>query len=101
MKVTIKAVNFTASEQLENFVETKVGKLAHYFDSIIDADVFLKAENSQTSDVKEKIAKIKLDVPGQDLFAEKHASTFEEAVDLATEALERQLVKYKEKIRKN
>ena len=45
-----------------------------------------------------KEASIKLTVPNsEDLFASKVADTFEEAVDLAIDALDRQLVKLKEK----
>ena len=45
-----------------------------------------------------KEAAIKLGVPGiEDLFASKVADTFEEAVDLAIDALDRQLVKLKDK----
>ena len=45
-----------------------------------------------------KEAAIKLTVPNADeLFASKVADTFEEAVDLTIDALDRQLVKLKEK----
>ena len=46
-----------------------------------------------------KIAEIKLLVPGQDLFVKKQAKSFEESTDLAVEALRRQVKKYKEKKR--
>jgi putative sigma-54 modulation protein len=45
------------------------------------------------------VAEISLNVPGSDLFAKKQAKTFEEAVDLACEALRKQLIKKKEKVR--
>ncbi len=45
----------------------------------------------------EKIAEIKLLVPGNDLFAKRQCKTFEEATDQAVEALRRQLKKKKEK----
>jgi integrase/recombinase XerC len=45
---------------------------------------------------KNKVAAIRLDIPGDDLFAEKNAETFEEAVDLAADALKRQIEKAKE-----
>ena len=47
-----------------------------------------------------KIAEVKLSIPGYDyLFAEKQADTFEEAIDLATDAIRRQLTKFKEKLK--
>ena len=42
-----------------------------------------------------KVAEIKLLVPGNDLFAKRQCKTFEEATDLAVEALRRQLKKQK------
>ena len=47
-----------------------------------------------------KIAEIRLSVPSnENLFAKKQARTFEEATDLALDALRRQLKKYKEKLK--
>jgi len=46
------------------------------------------------------VAEIKLSVPGNDIFAKKQCKTFEEATDLAVEALRRQLKKHKEKLNK-
>ncbi len=99
MNVNIKATNFNSSDKLVSFIETKLNKLSQYFDAIIGVDVYLKAENIQNSDIMEKVVKIKLDIPGHDLFAEKHADTFEEATDASVEALRRQLKKHKEKLR--
>ena len=48
---------------------------------------------------KIKWVEIKINVPGDDFVVKKQCKTFEEAVDLATESLERLLVKRKEKIR--
>lgn len=56
----------------------------------------LKVVKPETAMNKE--ASIKLTVPNsEDLFASKVADSFEEAVDLAIDALDRQLVKLKEK----
>ena len=56
----------------------------------------LKVVKPETAMNKE--AAIKLLVPNaDDLFASKVADTFEEAVDLAIDALDRQLVKIKDK----
>jgi putative sigma-54 modulation protein len=43
---------------------------------------------------------IKLDVKGHTVFAKKQCKTFEEATDLSIDALKKQLVKRKAKIRK-
>ncbi len=97
MNITIQSVRFTASEQLEQFVESKVGKLDQYFDGIVSAEVILRLEKSDVTE--NKIAEVKLNLPGGELFSEKQAKTFEEATDNAVEATRKQLVKWKEKVR--
>lgn len=99
MKVDINSVHFRPESKLESFVTEKVNKLEQYFDGILGSEVILKLENA---DGKEnKISEIKVKVPGDDLFAKKQASTFEEATDQAVSALRKQLIKYKEKLKNN
>ncbi|MFM1875511.1 MAG: ribosomal subunit interface protein [Bacteroidota bacterium] len=95
MKVKIQSIHFDADQKLLNFIENKVGKLNTFSNSIIDSEVFLRLDKSASHD--NKIAEIKLLVPGNDLFAKRQCKTFEEATDLAVEALRRQLKKQKEK----
>ena len=100
MKVNLKinSVHFDADKELLNFIQERVDKLAHYYDKIIDGEVILKVENTHSTD--NKIAEIKLMIPGNDMFAKKQCKSFEEATDTAIEALRRQLKKHKEKLRK-
>ena len=97
MKVSVHAVNFTVDRKLVDFVQEKMDKLEKYYDKVVSSDVFLKVE--KTSDKENKLVEIKINVPGDDFVVKKQCKTFEEAVDLATESLERLLVKRKEKIR--
>ena len=96
MEVKIKAIHFDATEKLEEFINKKAQKLARRNESIATFDVTIKVVKPETAMNKE--AAIKLLVPNaDDLFASKVADTFEEAVDLAIDALDRQLVKIKDK----
>lgn len=95
MNITINSVKFTPTQKLEDFVEGKIRKLSHFSDDIIGAEVFLKLENTQ--DLENKVAEIKLDIPGVELFAKKQSKSFEESTDSAIEALRRQIKKHKEK----
>ncbi|MDR2938466.1 MAG: ribosome-associated translation inhibitor RaiA [Prevotellaceae bacterium] len=97
MNVKIQSIKFTADQKLVAFVEEKVGKLDKFYDGIVAADVSLSLEN--VSDDKNKVAKIRLDVPGAELFAEHQSKSFEEAVDLNVEVLKKQLAKHKDKQR--
>jgi putative sigma-54 modulation protein len=97
MKVNVQAPNFAANEKLLNFVENRLAKLEQFYDRIIFADVFLKVQ--KTSEKKNKNVEILLSVPKQDFIVKKVARTFEEAVDVCVQSLERQLKKRKQKER--
>lgn len=97
MKVNVHAVNFTIDRKLVDFAQERLDKLEKYWDRVVASDVFFKVDN--TSEKENKIVEIKLHVPGDDLLVKKQCKTFEEAVDQSAEALERLLLKRKEKIR--
>lgn len=94
MEITIKANHFEMAEKLEVFTNKKLEKLARRFDNISEIDVNYKLVKPETA--KNKEAGVKISVPNNaDLFASKTADTFEEALDLALDAIERQLEKIK------
>jgi putative sigma-54 modulation protein len=97
MKVDVQAVNFTVDKKLVDFVQERMDKLEKYYDKIVSADVFLKVE--KTSEKENKFVEVKINVPGDDFLVKKQCKTFEEAVELSAESLERVLVKRKEKTR--
>lgn len=96
MKLNIQSIRFDADQKLLDIVQAKADKLDTYFDRIVSGDVFLRLEKSENRE--NKLVEIKLEVPGNDLFASKKAASFEEAVDEAVEALRRQVKKLKEKL---
>ena len=96
MKVNLNAVNFTIDRKLVAFIQARMDKLEKYYDQIVSSDVFLKVE--KTSDKENKIVEVKLHVPGDDFIVKKQCKTFEEAIELSAESLERSLIKRKEKI---
>ncbi|OOV27096.1 ribosomal subunit interface protein [Flavobacterium sp. LM5] len=97
MKVNVHAVNFTVDKKLVDFVQVRMDKLEKYYDKVVFSDVFMKVE--KTSEKENKIVELKINVPGDDFVVKKQCKSFEEAVDLAAESVERLLVKRKEKIR--
>ena len=97
MKINTQSINFVADKKLVDFVQKRFDKLDLFFDKIIQADVYLKVEN--TSDKENKLFEAKLSVPGDTLIAKKQGKSFEEAADSAASSLERQLKKRKEKLR--
>ncbi len=97
MNITIQSVKFDASEKLENFIQQKVGKLDQFSDDIIKAEVVLRIEKSENTE--NKVVDLGIDIPGSTLFAKKQSKTFEESVDLACEAIRKQLIRRKEKLK--
>ena len=97
MEIKIQSIHFDATEALEKFIQKKVAKLEQFYEDILEAEVVLKVVKPETVLNKEALVKIK--VSGNELFASKLSDTFEESVDVAVEALEKQLLKFKEKSR--
>lgn len=96
MDIRIQAIHFDASEKLEGFIAKKADRLVRHYPDITACDVTLKVVKPETA--MNKHVQIKLIVPQQpELVAEKTADTFEEAVDQALDALDRQLERYKDK----
>ncbi|WP_026839342.1 ribosome hibernation-promoting factor, HPF/YfiA family [Gillisia sp. JM1] len=96
MKVNVQSVNFNADQKLIDFIQNRLDKLEHFYDKIIYADVFLKVQ--KTSEKENKITEILLSIPGGDVIVKKKCKKFEECVDESISALQRQLIKKKEKM---
>ena len=97
MNITVQSIRFDADRKLIEFIQRKVDKLDLFFDQIIDGECYLKLENVE--DEANKITELKLNIPGNQLFAKGQAKSFEEAADLAVESLRRQINKHKTKTR--
>lgn len=98
MQVNINSVHFKADKKLLVFIEQKIEKLALFYDEIIGSEVTLRLGNQ--ADRENKVAEVRINIKGTDLYAKKQCNTFEEAVDQATDALKKQLTKHKDKTRK-
>lgn len=96
MTVQTAAPQFKADSKLLEYIDNKLGKLSSVFDKIIDCNVTLKLENS--GKVKDKIAEVKILVPGGTIIATEKQKTFEAAIDLISDNLRRQLKRHKERL---
>ena len=94
----INSVHFKADQKLEDFITQKVENLCGKYSEVISAEVTLKLDNTDTPE--NKIADIRLIIPGYDLYASKQSKSFEEAVDTCIDALKKQLEKYRNKTTK-
>lgn len=96
MEVRIQGIHFDVSEKLAQFINKKAEKLTRRFPSIDYIEAVLTVVKPETAMNKE--ARLRVIVPHEaEQVATKTADTFEEAIDLSLEAIERQLEKIKDK----
>ena len=95
MQVNVHSIQFKADSKLISFIESRIDKLHQFHDKLMTAEVYLKLDKN--NEAGNKIAEIKVHIPGKDLFAKRQASSFEEATDQVIEALRRQIKKVKGK----
>lgn len=93
MQTLIKSVHFTAGPELELFATNKMEGLSKLNARIVRAHVTLSLEQGSNPD--NKSCEILLSVPGEDPFLKKSATTFEDAITLATVAMEKVLRRMK------
>ena len=94
MKVNFNAVNFTVDQKFIDFIQKKMDKLDLFYDKVIDAEVYLKLDNTNAKE--NKIVEVKVNVPGDSFVVKKQFKTFEEGIDSCVSPIERYLKKYKE-----
>ncbi len=97
MNVNIQTVHFDADTKLVDHIKTKSDKLSHFHDRITSVDVYLKLDNIVHT-IKDKIAEIKIMVPGHEFFVKQSSKSFEESFDAALEAVINQIKRKKEKL---
>lgn len=99
MNITVQSIKFDADQKLVDFINRKTGKLQQYLDNIIEGVCYLRLENVDNEE--NKIVELKINIPGNQLFAKSQAKSFEEATDIVVESIRRQINKHKTKTRTN
>jgi putative sigma-54 modulation protein len=98
MNVQVHSIRFDADSKLINFIQSKINKLDMFYNEITSTDVYLRLDKN--NEEGNKVAEIKMNIPGKELFAKRQCKSFEEATDLAVEALRKQIKRTKGKQRK-
>ncbi|MEX2597009.1 MAG: ribosome-associated translation inhibitor RaiA [Salibacteraceae bacterium] len=96
MDIKVHSIHFDADQKLINFIENKVQKLDHFYDNIISSEVYLRLDRNNIEG--NKVAEIRLNTPGKEMFAKKQCKSFEEAANQAAEALRKQVRRKKGKL---
>lgn len=94
MEIRIKAIHFDIATQLTDFINRKADRLTRRYPTVSNLEFTLKVVKPETALNKEAIVKATLPQEPE-IVASKTADTFEEAVDLCLEAVEKQLEKAK------
>ena len=97
MNINFQSINYVADTKLIEFTEKRIHKITNFYDHIIDVYIYTKVENN--SDQINKSVEIKIGIPGDDVIVKKIAKSFEEAINSASESVERILKRRKEKVR--
>ena len=96
MQSQITARHFDASPALREYASDRLLKLERYYAGITDAHVVLSEDGDAAAD---KAAEISLSVYRQRLSAQDTGTTHEEAIDRCMKRLQRQVKKYKAKLK--
>ena len=92
MNLSVSGHHLEVTPALRSYVQEKIGRVKRHFDHVIDAHVILTANK-----VHQK-AEVTLHVPGKDLHCECEDGDLYAAIDLLADRLDRQVLKYKDKL---
>ena len=105
MQIIIKTKNLDLTDELKNFVETRIGSLKKFIDFLKDesekgktlAEVFVEVEKETEHHKNGKIFAVKIQVrlPGKSLMAQYKADDLLKAVGGAKDELKTEIEKYK------
>ncbi len=97
MNVNIQTVHFDADTKLVEHINAKIEKITQFHDRVTKVDVYLKLDNI-VHQIKDKVAEIKVHIPGHDLFVKQSSKSFEESFDGALNSVINQIKKKKDKL---
>ncbi len=95
MQVSITVRHAKLTPQLKKYAEEKVSKVQKYFDNVIAAHVILTVEKYYS------IAEATVNAGGTRINAKEESQDLYAAIDLMVDSLDRQMKKFKEKIKTN
>jgi putative sigma-54 modulation protein len=89
--------NIEITESMRTYAEDKLSKLERFFDHIIDAKVIMSYNHTRSQDPAK--VEVQINVPHGIVRAEESGQDTYGAVDKAVDKLERQLIKFKDRLR--
>ena len=98
MNLTISGHHVELTPSIREYVQNKLERIKHHFDYVIDVTVILAVDKLSNKERRQR-AEINLRVRGKDLHAQSIAQDLYAAIDTLIDKLDRQLVKYKSKLK--
>ena len=98
MRTIVKGKNMDVPDAVRRYAERKMGRLERFLDDRTDAIIELSVERHRSTD-DSRIAEVTLVIDGQTLRGRADASTYEAAIDMVVDKVERRAVDYREKPR--
>ncbi|SMC26866.1 putative sigma-54 modulation protein [Andreprevotia lacus DSM 23236] len=92
MNLNISGHHLEVTPAIREYIIGKLDRVTRHFDSVIDVGVILSVEK-----LEQKI-EVTVHVRGKDIHVEAGEENLYAAIDLVTDKLDRQIVKYKEKL---
>jgi putative sigma-54 modulation protein len=94
--IIFQSVRFTASSELEHFVNEKVSKIFDQDPSVIRAEVTLF--EGAAGNPRNQFCEIQLSVPGENFFVKKNSESYEKSLLAAVGCLQKVVRRRKTKI---
>ena len=92
MNLNVSGHHLEVTPAIRTYVQSKLERIARHFDHVIDAHVIL------TVDKLRQKAEATLHVRGKDLHCESEELDLYAAIDLLADKLDRQVLRYKDKL---
>lgn len=97
MNLTISGHHLDVSPALREYVQTKLERITRHFDQVVDITVLLTVEKLKEKERRQR-AEVTVHVKGKDIFVETSHEDLYAAIDQLVDKLDRQVVKYKDKV---
>ncbi len=97
MNLTISGHHLEVTPALREYVTSKLERVTRRFDQVVEARVLLSIENQKEKERRQR-AECTLGVKGNDLHAESSHQDMYAAIDELVDKLDRQIIRYKDKL---
>ena len=92
MNLTVSGHHVAVTPAMRAYVQSKMDRITRHFDHVIDVNVILSVEKLTQK------AEVTVHVRGKDIFVESGETDLYAAIDLMIDKLDRQIIKYKDKV---